>query len=620
MLQRSGRGVPGRINEQDIQALRERADLAVVVGAHTALTRNGTRLKGLCPFHGEKTPSFTVDPARGLFHCFGCGAGGDVYGFLQRAEALSFPEAVERLARIVGYDLHYEELSPGQRKALGRRTRIGEAVAAAAAFYADLLGAEEGRAALAYLRGRGVSDAEVGAFGLGWAPDSWDALTRHLLGSGFDVAELLDAGLVSQGRQGPVDRFRGRVMFPIRDATGRDVVAFGGRLVPGVELRTDRDGNAPKYLNSPETELYHKSRILYGLDQARAEVARRQVALVVEGYMDVIALARAGVRYAVATCGTALTAEHFALLERHTPRVVLALDADEAGFAAAEKARELAEQVGVREVAVLQLPAGQDPADVAGGGAQAVEQALSRVVTAVEFQIAHLLRTADVSTPEGQVAAYRRTFPLLEGIADRFLRYRYVRDVVAPRVRLNADLIERELDAALPVQPGEPVRAEPVQGSPAPGDIGSGAQRDPQMVLERTLLQIALQRPELLPEVWEQVSEDEFRAPASRRLFARLRSCRPGDLEAVLAGLPDDDARGRVRSLAMDELTVPTRAWAEELLARFRSAAVQRELDDVRAELAQVNASTDAARSRELTRRRVDLELRRRALLDGRTA
>ncbi len=611
--------MPGRIKSEDIQALRERADLAAIVGSHTALTRAGTRLKGLCPFHAEKTASFTVDPVRRLFHCFGCGEGGDVYGFLQKAEALTFPEAVERLARIVGFDLRYEELTPGQRKALGRRTRIGEAVAAAADFYASRIRAGEGEPARAYLRSRGLGDEELTTFGLGWAPDSWDGLTRQLLGDGFDVAEIIDAGLASQGRQGPVDRFRGRVVFPIRDATGREVIAFGGRTVPGVDARTAPRDGAPRYINSPETELYHKSRTLYGLDLARAEIARRQAVLIVEGYMDVIALHLAGVRYAVATCGTALTAEHFRVLERHAPRTVLALDADEAGYAAAEKARALAAEVGVREVAVLELPPGKDPADLAAEGSDAVEQALGGIVTAVEFQIAQLLRTADVSTPEGQVAAYRRTFPLLGGISDRFLRYRYVRDVVAPAVRLNADLIERELDEQGPVA-GSATAAPSVPRPRGPGDIGDAAQRDPQMVLERSLLQLALQRPDLLPDSWKDVTESEFRAPASQLLFACLRSSPAGDLEGILAKLPDDDARSRVRALAMDELTVTTHAWAAELLARFRSSALQRQLDDVRAELAQTNERTDPDRQRELMRAELDLQLRRRALLGGRTA
>jgi len=613
--------MPGRINDDDIQALRERADLAAVIGGHTALARNGARLKGLCPFHAEKTPSFTVDPARGFYHCFGCGEGGDVFRFLQKIEALSFPEAVERLARIVGYELRYEELTPGQRKALGRRTRISEAVGEATAYYQRALAGPDGADARAYLTSRGVGEADAATFRLGWAPDAWDGCTRHLLAAGFDLAELTDAGLASPGRQGPTDRFRGRVMFPIADATGREVVGFGGRLLPGRELRTGpRDGAAPKYMNSPETELYKKSRTLYGLDLARAEVARRSTVLVVEGYMDVIGLALAGVHHAVATCGTALTAEHLALLERHASRVVLALDADDAGYAAAEKARVLAEEVGVREVAVLPLPQGTDPADLAAQGPAAVERALDGVMTAVEFQIGHLLRSADMTTHEGQVAAYRRTFPLLSGIGDRFLRYHYVRDVVAPAVRLNADLIESELDLAAPPSEAAPDTPAPSVVRSAPGDISAPGARDAQMDLERLVLQLALQRPDLLPQTWREVEETEFRAPLSRLLHRALRDRGAGDLDAVLEALPDDQTRARVRGLAMAELTFDSQAKAADLVAMFRSAAVHRELNEVRAELTQVHAGIDVERHRALVGHLNELQLRRRALLDGRTA
>ncbi|HVM00411.1 MAG TPA: DNA primase, partial [Egibacteraceae bacterium] len=455
--------MPGRINDDDIQALRERADIVAVVGDYTALKGAGARLKGLCPFHDEKTPSFTVDPTRGLFHCFGCQVGGDVYGFLQQIEALSFPEAVERLARITGFPLRYEELSPGQRSALGRRTRLTEALGEAARFFERALAGRDGGPARAYLASRGIDRSDAEHFRLGWAPDAWDTLVGHLRGAGFTAEEMADAGLATQGANGPIDRFRGRVVFPILDKAGKDVVAFGGRLLPGVALRTaPREGAPPKYINSPETEVYRKAQVLYGLNWARAEIQRRDTALVVEGYMDVIGLHTAGVRHAVATCGTALTADHFRQLEHFAPRVVLALDADEAGAAAAERARALAEEVGVREIGVLPLPEGTDPADLAADGAERVELALRQVKTAVEFQIEHLLRRADVTTPEGQVAAYRATFPLLARLGDRALRYRYIRDVVAPAVGLSADRIESELDA--PPAPAAAARG----ASPAP--------------------------------------------------------------------------------------------------------------------------------------------------------
>ena len=634
----------GRINDEDIQALRERADIAVVVGDYTSLKRAGSTLKGLCPFHAEKTASFTVDSTRGFFHCFGCGEGGDVYGFLQKVEALSFPEAVERLARMVGFQLHYAELSPGQAKALGRRTRLTQALADAAAFYREQILADGGAPARDYLRSRGLGRAEADHFGLGWAPDEWDELVGHLRGKGYQDEEVADAGLATRGLRGQIDRFRGRVIFPILDASGKDVVAFGGRVLPGVPLRTGpREGAPPKYINSSESIVYKKSQTLYALNWARSEVTRRQLVLVVEGYMDVIGLHCAGIRHAVATCGTALTADHFRALEKFTPRVVLALDADDAGFAAAERARALAAEVQLREVGVLPLPPGKDPADLAGEGEAAVEAALANVKTAVEFQIEHLLRGADVSTPEGQVDAYRRTFPLLARLDDRFLRYSYIRDLVAPSVRLSADRIERELDDEVAAHRTAPVAGSGVSNASAskapgagnasaastssasgrrlPGDLAAATPADPQLLLEREVLQAALQTPELMPAAWKLVTADDFRAPLSRTLFAALNEAPPGDLGAVLAKLADDDTRSRVRALALTEARhgADVRKVAE-WVAGLRAAAVQREIDAVWEQVARVGEQLDPAERRRLTSRRYELERRRRDLVEGRDA
>lgn len=613
--------MPGRINDEDIRLLREQADLGAIIADHTSLKRAGGRLKGLCPFHGEKTPSFTVDPAKNLWHCFGCGEGGDVYGFVQQAEALSFPEAVERVARLSGYTLRYEELSPGQRKALGRRTRLAEAVEAAAAFYAEQLHGPAGADARGYLASRGLDQSAAERFRLGWAPDEWDALVRHLTGAGFDQGELVDAGLVSAGRQGGIDRFRGRVVFPIFERSGKDVVAFGGRVLPGVELRTGpRDGTPPKYINSPETELYRKSEILYGLNWARAALQRRDAALVVEGYMDVIGLHLAGIEHAVATCGTALTADHFRQLERFARRVILALDADDAGYAAADRARALAADAGVREVGVLPLPAGKDPADLAADGAEAVEQALEQVQTAVEFQVEHLLRDADIATPEAQVDTYRRTFPLLARLDDRFLRYTYIRDIVAPAVRLPADRIEAELDQHIAEQGQQPDTGAPEAPAPVTrlGGLSPAATRNPQVWLERQVLQAALQTPELLPPSWALVTEDDFTTGASRMLFAAVREAPEGRLDAVLAALPDDDARARVRALALAERAFEaTEHTIGELVGDLRAASLRRRCDELRGELATLRPDAEPERFRALQATLMELERARHDLLEG---
>ena len=569
----------GRINDEDVQALRERANLAAIVSDYTALKRSGSRLKGLCPFHGEKTPSFFVDPARGFFHCFGCDAGGDVYDFLQRVEALTFPEAVERLARIEGVTLRYEELSPGQRRALGRRTRLVECLGEANAFYRAQLRTEAGRPAAAYLARRGMTSDVIDTFELGWAPDAWDATVRHLTGKQFSPQEIADAGLATRGQRGLIDRFRGRVMFPIYDASGRDVVAFGGRVVPGVEARS-LGQNSPKYINSPETEVYRKSRTLYGLNWARAEIQRRDAALVVEGYIDVIALHQAGVPHAVATCGTALTAEHFQQLEKFARRVILALDADTAGYRAADRARALAVEQGVREVGVLRLPPGQDPADLAAEGPDRVAEALAATPTAVEFQIEFLLQEADTSTPEGQVAAYRRTFPLLAQLNDRFLRYSYIRDIVAPAVRLSADLIEQELDADPDVRRATP---SPPSNAPAPANEGLNLPRDPQLQLEREVLQAAVQHPEISVNGWDDVSVDDFTAEPSRMLYTALVAAPWTSLSQLLERLPDDRVRARIRALAVaPSPTGPDPHKLAEKVKRLRARTLSRRISQTR--------------------------------------
>lgn len=608
--------MPGRINDDDIQAVRERADIAAVVGDYTALKRAGTSWKGLCPFHQEKTPSFHVDARRGLFHCFGCEAGGDAIAFLQRAEALTFPEAVERLAAMVGHELRYEALSPGQRKALGRRTRLAHAVAEAASFFRAALAGDEGGAARDYLAERGLTDGDLERFGVGWSPDSWDALVRHLRPRGFDDGDIVDAGLASRGRNGLTDRFRGRVVFPIFDNAGRDVVAFGGRVLPGVTLRAAPAGvDPPKYVNSPETELYHKSRTLYGLNWARGEAQRRDTVLVVEGYLDVIGLHRSGAGHAVATCGTSLTQEHFRLLERFARRVVLALDADAAGFAAAERARRLAQDAGVR-VGVLPLPPGRDPADLALEGPAAVEEALQGVKTAVEFQLEQLLRTADVSTPESRVDAYRRTFDLLSRLEDRFLRYGYIRDLVAPAVRLPADLIERELDGRLARRPRggaapRPTRAPTGRSSPA-------AALGPHAGLQREMLLVALQSPDLLPDEWAAVRPDDFEPGPMRDLFEAMRRDPAAGLQRLLDGMPDDDARTWLRALVMSETTVePDPGKVASMIARLRALGVERRRDAVRERLSLLNPQTDPDEHRTLFTRLVELEGQRSALLEG---
>jgi DNA primase len=329
--------VAGRIRNEDIALVRERSPIAEVVGEYLQLSNaGGGNLKGLCPFHDEKTPSFNITPARGLYFCHGCGEGGDVIAFIQKIEHLAFAEAVERLAAKAGIELQYEQGGYAPRKDQGQRARLIEAHQAAAEFYAEQLGTPDAAAGRSFLAERGL-DAGIDRFGVGYAPREWEALVRHLRGRGFSDREMIVGGLVSQGRRGPIDRFRGRLIWPIRDLTG-DVVGFGAR-----KLYDDDDG--PKYLNTPETPLFKKGSVLYGADLAKKEIARRRQAVVVEGYTDVMACHLAGVETTIATSGTSFGDDHIKILRRllmdqseFRGEVIFTFDGDSAGQRAALRA------------------------------------------------------------------------------------------------------------------------------------------------------------------------------------------------------------------------------------------------------------------------------------------
>jgi DNA primase len=350
--------VAGRIVKDDIETLRQQADIVAVVGDYTTLKRAGRSFKGLCPFHTERTPSFTVTPDGNFYHCFGCQASGDIYDFLMRIEGLAFPEAVEALARRSGFALRYEQLSAREQRAIGERSRLVAVTAAARDFFAAQLYTDEGEVARDYLKTRGFGRRDADTFELGFAPNRWEALSRALTAQGVDPADLVTVGVsVRTDRGGLRDRFRGRLMFPIHDPGG-DVIGFGGRILDGLD---HGDFDPPKYLNSNETPLYRKSRVLYGIPQARTEIVRAGTVLVCEGYTDVMALHQAGIANAVATCGTAVGVEHLRMIARYAQRVVLAFDGDAAGVKAAERAWEAARELARRRRRGRPRPAGPGP-------------------------------------------------------------------------------------------------------------------------------------------------------------------------------------------------------------------------------------------------------------------
>lgn len=403
------------ILDEDVVRVRETTDLVALVGERLALKRVGRRHVGLCPFHTEKSPSFSVNPDLGLYFCFGCHESGDAITFVRKLDGLDFVEAVERLAARAGVTLRYD--SANASKDRQRKERLAAAVAAAIDFYQRLLlESPEGGRARGYLRSRGFDGDAARRFVLGWAPEGFDALTRHLYDHKFSRDDVVDAGLAFVNRaQKAQDFFRARLMFPIYDRAGGPV-GFGGRTLTG-------DG--PKYKNTPDTSLYHKSRLLYGLNWAKAEVGARDEVVICEGYTDVMGFALAGVPNAVATCGTALADEHVQILKAFTHRIVLAYDADSAGQSAAAHWYQWEQRYEI-EVKVAALPAGRDPGDVWLEDPEALVKAVEGAQRFMQFKVDRVLASADLATPEGRVRAAEALVPVLREHPNELVREQYI--------------------------------------------------------------------------------------------------------------------------------------------------------------------------------------------------
>jgi DNA primase len=619
--------VAGRILREDVETLRRQADIVQVVGDYTTLKRAGKDFKGLCPFHNERTPSFHVAPGDNFFHCFGCGASGDLYDFLQRIEGLDFPESVEALARRVGYTLRYEELTSKDRRALGQRTKLVDVTKAALEFFRAQLYAEEGRVARDYLKERGFGREDADRFELGYAPNAWDALSLALRDRGVRQEDLIETGLsVRNDRGGLRDRFRGRLIFPIHDPGG-DVIGFGGRVLPGL----DYGGfDPPKYLNSAETPLYRKSRVLYGVPQARADIVRAQTVLICEGYTDVMALQQAGFGNAVATCGTAVGVEHLRSVARYAERVVFAFDGDAAGVKAAERAWEAAVELAsssgggtALELRVLSLPEGQDPADAARElGAEGVRALVDEALPVVPFVLRHRLADADLTTEAGRTAALREALSILKREPDPDLRREWARTEVAAGIGLAYDFVARSAARqGIDLDRHEGVATARGGDRGRAGSLGSAAGRldRAQVQRERAVLRVALRSPELLPEEWYELTEDDLTHPVAKAILAALeRAGGAGvDLHAVLEAADDDDLRATIRGLAVEDEPVPvdgaTAAWRVRTLVAQRVEAEARRL---RERLQTLHHARDRDELLRVQRELAALEQRRRSLTE----
>jgi DNA primase len=540
-------------------------------------------------------------------NCFGCSQGGDAIDFLMKQETLSFTEAVERLAHRAGIEVRYEGRSAGERGSMGRKSRLVAAHAEAVEFYhRALVDSADGRPARAYLSSRGVDRTVAARFRLGWAPaGSWEALVGHLRGKGFRPEELTEAGLARTGGRGLRDAFHARVLFPIFDVAG-DPVAFGGRLLDADE------GRGPKYVNTSETPIWHKGRVLYALNWAKTAIVQAGHAVVVEGYTDVIACHQAGVPQAVATCGTALRAEHFKLLGRFTDRVVLAFDADAAGGRAA--GRGIAELVAAPEASlsahVLTMPSGLDPAEYVGKyGGEAFRELVAAAQPLVGWWLDRRLASFDLSHPEGKARALRELAPVLTTVPDFLQRGSYARSVV---LRLGLDEYGPEYQALIGGQ--APPRPQVTAKAPP-------RSRSPQARVECEALKFALQHPDWTAEAFERWEPGWFTTPATRASFAALREAggtgKP--LETVLEAAATEADRRFLRGLAVESFAAEeNRGYADEVFRRLEEFRLTRAIDQLKGNLQRMNPVERPHEYTQVFEQLIALEARRRALREPR--
>lgn len=599
----------GKISQKDIEEIKQRTNLADVVGEYVQLKSAGAgEFKGRCPFHDEKSPSFTVSPSKGLYHCFGCKEGGNLFDFVAKIDGITFPEVIEKLAGRIGLQLTYE--AGGDTSEYNARARVLEANKAAADFFASKVSDDEAEPGRKLLADRGFDSAALAQFNLGWAPKAWGSLSQHLQGLGFTEAELITAGLSAKSDRGLYDKFRGRVIWPIRDASN-SVIGFGARKI-------FEDDKGPKYLNTSETPVYHKSRVLYGIDIAKREIAKTQQVVIVEGYTDVMACHLAGVTNAVATCGTAFGDEHIRILNRilsndpaNPAQVIFNFDPDEAGQKAAMRAFNDASKFNAQTFMAIG-PDGLDPSDLrTTRGDEAVREMIAAKKPLLEFAVARSMSKFDLNTREGQVGAARAAAVLLAQIDDSIMRgvyERYVADATKLE-RSDVALLVQEASkrerrsAVAPLSTGDASATEATPIDVAP-DLN-----DPTTISERWLLIALAQHPELCSLTdFARIGKSNFASPWYRDIARAIYQCRsvqgsdysaeqvfeklseqvrPTFREILLAEIPAADAPGKSR-------------YAAGVLNRALERAIESEKNQLRADRRSADAVADAPRVAEI--------------------
>ncbi|MEV6505845.1 DNA primase [Streptomyces sp. NPDC051642] len=605
----------GRINDEDVKAVRDAVPIDAVVSEYLQLRNaGGGNLKGLCPFHDEKSPSFQVSPSKGLFHCFGCQEGGDTITFVMKVDHLTFSESVERLAAQAGITLRYEEGGYNPANQRGERIRLVEAHKVAADYYVEQLAvspeADTGRK---FLAERGFDQSAAEHFSVGYSPQGWDHLTRFLRGKGFTDKEILLSGLAQEGRRGPIDRFRGRLMWPIRDIGG-EVVGFGAR-------KLYESDNGPKYLNTPDTAIYKKSQVLYGIDLAKKDIAKSSRAVVVEGYTDVMACHLAGVTTAIATCGTAFGGDHIKILRRllmdnGSARVIFTFDGDAAGQKAALRAFE-DDQKFAAETYIAIAPDNMDPCELRlAKGDEAVADLVQPRTPLFEFALRQIVVRYDLDTPAGRASALDEAAPIVARIKNSGAQHE-----VAVQLAGMLGILDTQFVVKRVAQLARWARDRGGKG-PAPARGGAEQQydttprtptggpaltlRNPVFATERELLKLALQRPDLVAPAFDAYGVDEFTAPpyaAVREAIIEAGGAEYGLQDAqdylvrVREAAPDDAVRAMVTELAVEAIMRRTvdENYAGEQLVTVRRRAVVRRIGDIQGALTRLGSHGDSA-------------------------
>jgi DNA primase len=606
----------GRIKEEDVTYIRERAPIDEVVADYVQLkSAGGGQKKGLCPFHDEKSPSFHVTPSKGFFHCFGCQTSGDVISFVMKMDHLSFTETIERLADRIGYQLRYEEGNFTPAPA-GNRSRLIAANALAAKFYQDQLNTSPTAAhARELMTKRGFDKSACETFGVGYAPDEWDGLTKFLRAEGFTTDELETAGLSKMGQRGPIDKFRNRLTWPIRDISG-DVVGFGAR-----KLASDEEDQGPKYLNTSETPIYKKSQVLYGLDMAKKEIAKKRQVVIVEGYTDVMAAQLAGITTAVATCGTAFGADHIRIIRRllmdddaFRGEVIFTFDGDAAGQKAALRAFS-EDQKFVTQTFVAVEPDGLDPCDLRQQkGDLALRDLIAKRVPLFEFAIRTELGLHKLDSAEGRVNALNATAPLVAQIRDKSLRPEYTR-LLAGWLGVEVELVTAAVNQGLKARPQSAVN------SPAEETVNTVQWRpnpqEPRLILEREVLKARLQMPNLISN-WNKIESNAFTHPAYSQLAALITAL-PEQSSVEISNIEDENMRSLFTELNVEPIRADgevTGHYVESIVARLREVAISRSIAELKSSLQRLNPVENEQEYNAAFAALVALETTRRGLHD----